>query len=398
MGLVGALAGLAVAAAAAPLERALAMPGLAPVLLGFAAVTACGLWATVPRALLERHLAYRRVALVEAGALLAALLGFGVALLAGLGIAALVAFHVLLQAVRAIGFTGLARGLAERGGRLGAIAPLLRVGGWVFMTNLLGFAARNLDRFLIGAVLGAAALGLYGLAYQFMTLPLMLISWPASGVLMATLSRMEHDAPGRAEVVCAVFTATATAVIPLMAFLAFGTRYPVGAFLSPQWAGLAELIAVLAPVGAVQAIAAYNGAVLVARGRVRLNFLLGLLNGVALCAAFAATVWLGLAALVRAYAVVALLVSAVMVAATCRAAGIDGHRFARCLLPGALASAAGLLAAALGGGFEARSTAGYAVSALAYLAAVVGVVLLLRGRLLASLRVLVHTRVASAPR
>jgi O-antigen/teichoic acid export membrane protein len=395
LGWVGLAGGLAVAAAAWPLEHALTMPGLAPVLLGFAAVTACSIWATVPRALLERSLAYRRIALVEGGALLAALLGFCVALLADLGIAALVAFHVLLQAGRAACFTLLARGLAERGGRLAAIAPLVRVGGWVFVTNLLGFAARNLDRFLIGAVLGATALGLYGLAYQFMTLPLMLISWPASGVLLATLSRMGRDTAAKTSVVCAVFTATATVTIPLMAFVAIGLRYPASAFLSPQWSGLAGIIAVLAPVGTVQALAAYNGAVLVEQGRVRLNFLLGLLNGGALCAVFVATVWLGLKALVAAYAVAAVLVSVVMLVYTCRVAGIGAQRFADCLRPGLLASGAGLLALTLTGGLAPESTAGWMGSTGAYLLAVASVVVLQRGRLFASLQVLVRTRVAA---
>lgn len=396
MGLVGLAGGALVAAAAQPIEHALAMPGLARVLLGFAAVTACSVWATVPRALLERDLAYRRIALVEGGALALALGAFCLALMAGRGIDALVGFHVLLQAVRAAGFMLLARGLASRGGTLAGIAPLVRVGGWVFVTNLLAFAARNLDRFLIGAVLGASALGLYGLAYQFMTIPLMLIAWPASGVLLASLSRMGPDEHGKAAVVCAVFTATATAALPMMAFLTFGARYPADAFLSHHWDGLADIVAVLAPVGAVQAIAAYNGAVLVQQGRVRLNFQLGLLNGVALCAVFAATVGMGLRTLVLAYAVVAVGVSAVMIVCTCRAAGIGARRFLACLLPGLLATAAGMLAATAAGGWHVNSLSGWAASALAYAGAVAAVCVLQRGSLLGSLQVLMRTRVAPA--
>jgi O-antigen/teichoic acid export membrane protein len=247
MAAIGLAGGVLVAAAAGPLQQALAMPQLAQVLLGFAAVTACSIWATVPRALLERHLDYQRIALVEAAALLCALAWFCVSLMAGLGVLALVGFHVLLQAVRAVCFTLLARAFVERGGRLAEVVALMRVGGWVFVTNLLSFAARNLDRFLIGAVLGAAALGLYGMAYQFMTIPLMLIAWPASGVLLATLSRMGSDAQGKAAVVCAVLTATATVSVPVMAFLSFGARHPMETLLDPHWSGLADIVAVLAP-------------------------------------------------------------------------------------------------------------------------------------------------------
>lgn len=391
-GVIGALGGVLVAAVAGPTERGLAMPGLEAVLLAFAAVTACSIWATVPRALLERHLAYTRVAAVEGAALAVALACFGVLLAAGAGIAALAGFHVALQAVRAAGFAWLARGLVQRGGTLGSVAPLVRVGCWVFLSNLLSFAARNLDRLLISSVLGAAALGLYGLAYQFMILPLMLVAWPASGVLLATLSRMRHDAHGQAAVVCAVFTATATLALPLMAFVAVGLRYPVGAFLSPQWHGLAGLLAVLAPVGAVQALAVYNGAVLVERGRVRLGFLLGLLNSAVVCGAVAASVWAGLPALVAAYAVAASFMAVVMVAVTCKVAGIGAARLGTCLLPGVLATACGLLAMGASGGLRPESTAQWLLSTLAYAVAAASSCALLRGKLRDALRVLMHTR------
>lgn len=396
MAAIGLLGSALVAAAAWPLQRLMAMPGLAPVLLGFAAVTACSMWATVPRALLERTLDYRRVALVEAAALLAALAWFCVGLMAHLGILALVGFHVLLQAVRAAGFTVLARGLAERGGRLADVLALMRVGGWVFLTNLLSFASRNLDRFLIGAVLGAAALGLYGLAYQFMTLPLMLIAWPASGVLLATLSRMGADAQAKAAVVCAVLTATATIAVPLMAFLSLGARYPLQALLAQHWSGLADIVAVLAPVGAVQSLAVYAGTVLMARGRVRLHCALGLLNGVGVCGVFAATVWAGLATLVAGYAVASVLLCGLSLGVACREAGISARRFAACLQPGVLATAAGLLAWAASGGPHPQSLAGWFTSTLAYVLAVALACLLQRGSLLASLRVLMRTRIAAA--
>jgi O-antigen/teichoic acid export membrane protein len=396
MAAIGLAGGVLVAATAGPLQQALAMPKLAQVLLGFAAVTACSIWATVPRALLERHLDYQRIALVEAAALLCALAWFCGSLMAGLGVLALVGFHVLLQALRAVCFTLLARALVERGGRLADVVALMRVGGWVFVTNLLSFAARNLDRFLIGAVLGAAALGLYGLAYQFMTLPLMLIAWPASGVLLSTLSRMGSDAHGKAAVVCAVLTATATVSVPAMAFLSFGARHPMESLLPHHWSGLADIVAVLAPVGAVQSIAVYAGTVLVERGRVRLHFALGLVNGLGVCGVFAATVWSGLQALVAGYAVVSVLLCGLSMFVACRVAGIGVRRLAACLQPGVVATAIGLLAAAASGGLNPRDTAGWLASTLAYVLAVVGVCLLQRSSLLASLRVLMRTRVALA--
>jgi hypothetical protein len=69
---------------------------------------------------------------------------------------------------------------------------------------------------------------------------------------------------------------------------------------------------------------------------------------------------------------------------------------AACLQPGVVATAVGLLAAAASGGLHPQDTASWLASTLAYVLAVVGVCLLQRSSLLASLRVLMRTRVALA--
>jgi len=395
MGIAGLLGGGLVAVAARPIENVTSMHGLGHVLLGFAAVTACSVWATVPRALLERTLSYSRIAAVESAALGAALAAFGAGIAASAGIMALVAFHLALQSVRALAFTWLASGRFKPGLNPRSVSPLIRVGGWVFVTNLLSYCARNLDRTLIGAVLGASSLGLYSLGYQFMTIPLMLISWPVSGVLLSTLSRM----PGAAEksrVVCAVVTATASFTLPAMAYLLFGLRYPVEALYAGRWAGLADIVMVLAPVGAIQAIAAYGGAVLVQKGALRLNFALGLLNGLLLSGVFAATVWFGLVTLLLAYAVAATAVSAVMIACMCREAAISPRQFAGCLVPGATAAFVGLAAAGSVAGFNPASGGAWLAATLLYLAGALAAFFVLRARLLQSLHALVGARVIAA--
>jgi O-antigen/teichoic acid export membrane protein len=396
MAIAGLVGGLLMASAATPIENAIHLHGVAKVLLGFALVTALSIWATCPRALMERKLAYPRIAAVEAVALLSALAVFWIGVRLGLGILALVAFHVSLQAIRAVAFTWMARSLFVLGLDFARISGLARVGGWVFVTNLLSYSARNVDRLLIASVLGAASLGLYGLAYQFMTIPLILISWPVSGVLLSTLARMKKDSPDKAQVICAVITATATITLPMMSFFVFGLRYPIEVFYASRWEGLAQIIAILAPVGAFQAVAVYNSAVLVERGMVRLNFHLGLLNGLALSGVFFATVWFGLSTLIVAYAVAAVLVSATMIYFMCREAGIGPGSFFRCILPGAAASVSGTAAVAATTGFAPASHVAWLLGALVYLGVVMLVYVLQRGRLLASLRALSNARVAVA--
>jgi O-antigen/teichoic acid export membrane protein len=395
MGVAGLLGGLLIAVAAAPVEKAMGLAGLTPVLLGFGLVTACSVWATGPRALLERQLSYQRISTVEAVGLILALVVFFVSLRAGVGVMAIVAFHAVLQAVRAVAFTVLARPCYVVGFDLRAVSPLARVGGSVLGANLLSYSARNLDRMLIGPVIGATALGLYGLAYQFMTIPLMLISWPASGVLLSTLSRLGRDSPAQSKVICAVFTATAAISIPMMTFLTFGAHFPVGHFYAGRWGGLSEIIAILAPVGAVQSIAAYNSAVLLHAGRIRLNFMLGVVNGVGLSAVFLCSVWFGLKALVISYAVAAFLISVVVTYYTCVCGRISAAQMLRCIVPGAAAAGFGVIAVAATTGFASASLTHWLNMMAVYVLAVVAAYVVQRASLLSSVSVLVHTRISA---
>ena len=191
----GLIGGFALAILAMPIQWASGLPGVQDVVIGFSIVACFSVWATCPRALIERELEYKKISAVELIALVIATVVFFLALRGDRGIFALVAFHIAMQCIRSLLFLWYARSLftwvlIPRG-----ITPLLQTGGWIFGSNLLSYASRNLDRFIIAAYLGAAAVGLYGFAYQFMTVPLVLLAWPASGVLMSSLSRLEGKSP-----------------------------------------------------------------------------------------------------------------------------------------------------------------------------------------------------------
>lgn len=334
---LGLLAGGVLAALAAPMEAWVQLPGLSPVLLAFGLVTALAIWATGPRALLEREMAYGQVSLTEGVALLLAIVAFLVLIALQAGLAAVLAFHIVLQAVRAVGFNLQAWRRYAAPGPLKELRPLLAIGGWVLATNLLSFLGRNLDRLVIAPVLGAAALGLYGMAYQFMTIPLVLISWPASGVLLSALAKLDGDPAQRRRIVAAVITLTALFSGPFVAAMLFVVDEPIHWFFGERWQGLIDLVRWMAPVGAIQSIAALAGAVLVQAGKVRENFLLGVLNASALGVTFVLGVGHGLTYLVMAYSVVAVLVSAVMIQRMCADLGMGAGELLRATAPGLLA-------------------------------------------------------------
>lgn len=76
------------------------------------------------------------------------------------------------------------------------VRDLLRFGGHVTGSNLVGAFVRNLDQVLIGWYWGATPLGLYERAYKILLLPINNLNAPLYSVAMPTLSRLV-DQPAR---------------------------------------------------------------------------------------------------------------------------------------------------------------------------------------------------------
>lgn len=336
--LAGALGGLILGLSAPFVERLVGLGGLSPVLAGFGLVTTLTIWAAPTRALLEREYRYKEVAAVELASLFLALVSCAIAIVGQKGIMAIVAYQVSLQLVRAIGFFVLSRRFREINVAWFRLRGLASVGGWLLVTNLLTYFARNLDNILIGSFLGAKALGIYGLAYQFMTLPLVLLTWPISGVLLSTLARLREDENAKRDVISAVIACTGAITFPMMAAFTFAAKIPLDLIYSHRWSGLEWAVALLAPAGAFQSVAAFCGAVLVEKGAVRLNLVLTVIICGSMVAVFFATVWFGLTTLIIGYMVVAIVASLINLHFICTAAGIAHRVMLKNLAPGVLAA------------------------------------------------------------
>ncbi|MDB5701528.1 MAG: lipopolysaccharide biosynthesis protein [Sphingomonadales bacterium] len=349
MGGVGCAALLAVLAY--PLQRVIGMAGLAPVMLGMAVVVIFSVTASTPRALLERQLRYGRIAAIEAAAIaIAAVIGLFAAW-HGAGVWSLVLYNLINHGLRAASFGWLARHELAPNTRLRQLGELLSFGGWVLATNLLNFVARNSDNILIGAWLGAAAVGVYGLSYQFMLAPLMAITWPTSAILLATLRNEDPHGEKARRMVESVLSATAMLTVPAMFFLTFGLSFPVGALLSDRWSHVPEIVAWLAPAGALQSIASYNGVLLMVAGKARAQFALTIVNTIVIVATFVIALPFGLLALVKAYAVVITVLSIAFLWMIVALTGLSWPRLLRALAPAVLGTVVALTAVALTTGF-----------------------------------------------
>lgn len=248
---------------------------MAELLLAFAVVTMLAMLAIVPRAMLERRLHYGQITMVETLANTAAFIVAVTAATAGAGAWSFACYHLTMQALRSLAFWHRARKDIAPNAQLRLAMPLMRFGGWVVGFNLVNYLMRNFDRYIIGGWLGTGALGLYAMAYQTMLIPLMTVTWPVSGVLMATLSRLKDRPDMQREAFLAMLLLVTCVTFPMASFVALKAELIFSTILPAGWVAVGPLTARMVVAGGLQSATALIGALFVMSGRVREQFWLG---------------------------------------------------------------------------------------------------------------------------
>ncbi|MBR0954365.1 lipopolysaccharide biosynthesis protein [Bradyrhizobium canariense] len=341
--LFGALLAISICLGAPALSSVSNLEGLTSVLAGLALSIVFAVAAVAPRALLERHLDYQRIAAIEGSAVAIGFLTYLVALLCGVGVMALVLYQIAMHLVRAIAFTVIVRKQMTFNFEWSRLKPLMAFGGWVLLTNALNFLARTAGPILIGIYLGAASVGLYGFANQFMIMPLVVLAWPASNVLMSALGPQAGLVPeSKSSLTMATMAMTALVTFPGMFYFVFGTGFLVDHLLDPKWHEAIWLMKVLAPIGAVQSIAAYSGSVILARGEGSLNFRLSVINSLVFFGTFVFMLPYGLHVFAIGYAVTGLAMAALSLVVVFYKIDASGMSLVNAFLPPTVASCLGV--------------------------------------------------------
>jgi PST family polysaccharide transporter len=221
------------------------------------------------RAILQRSMRFVALAVID---IVSLLLSIGVAIgmaLAGEGYWALVMSNVTPPAVGGLG-AWLATGwIPGRPQRHPEILSMLVFGGTMSLVNTIGYFAYNLDKVLIGRFWGAAALGLYGRAYQLVNLPTENLGSAISSVAFPALSRVQNDPARLRSYFLKGYSFFLSLVVPVTVACALFPEDIILVSLGPQWHEAAGIFRLLSP--AILAFALINpfGWLLYACGRMR---------------------------------------------------------------------------------------------------------------------------------
>ena len=217
-------------------------------------------------ALMRRQLRYRTLQFVRIGAH-AVGISVGVAVaLAGGGFWALVAMHVVMQLART-GLNWILSGWTpSRPKKSVNVSSVLRFGNNLVPSTILFYFSRNAAPTLLGAVAGAAELGLYNRASVSVMTPLSYLVEPLERVVPASLSRLQQDVVAFNRLFAQTLTVTAFVGCGALVLVAVEAPAVVGVLLGGQWEEAIPLVRWLTLSGATWIVGKLIGWLLVPRG------------------------------------------------------------------------------------------------------------------------------------
>ena len=135
------------------------------------------------------------------------------------------------------------------------LRSMLHFGGLATCNGFVVFLAWNAEKILLGRFWGADALGLYGRAFQLVTLPVQQLNSAVGNVAFPSLSRIQHDAGRLARSFLKGYSVLISLTVPVTISCALFPDEIVRLVLGAKWMEAAPIFRLLAPVALVFAVA-----------------------------------------------------------------------------------------------------------------------------------------------
>jgi PST family polysaccharide transporter len=227
-------------------------------------------------ALLQRQMRFSELALVDVVSLFVSSVLSLVLAAIGFGYWSLVAWSVAQPFTTTVQLWLHTRWVPGKPSKSVGTGSLLRFGSIVTINSLVVHIAYNLDKVLLGRVWGAEVVGLYGRAYQLITLPTDQITGPIGGVAMSVLSRLQDDRKRMWSYFLKGYSLVLAVTVPLSVICGLFAEEIILLAFGPKWSAAIPVFQLLAPVQLVFAIINPPGWLLVALGMVERSLKLAL--------------------------------------------------------------------------------------------------------------------------
>jgi O-antigen/teichoic acid export membrane protein len=323
--------------------RSLGEPRIAPIVSALAFCVFAQAVLSIPVALLQKRERFKTVAATEIISAIAGVAAAVAVALTGGGAWALVGQLAAFYAVRLSLVFSVAQFQPSLAIDWSRAKEHVIFGRDVLGSNLVGFFTRSLDILVIGKVLGATSAGFYGMAFQFLRLPLMIITGPLQYVLFAQLVEIRRDKETMRGTFLLFTRTLALAIFPTMGLVAAAHGPVFDLLLSPNWRVSGELFFIVAPVAALQSVNSLGGTFVTAAGRIDIRMKTTAEFGVLWLTALLASASFGIVAVAMAYVLVVLTYLPRSLSLTLSVIGCSAREYLSALIAPAIATAGGVV-------------------------------------------------------
>ncbi len=198
-------------------------------------------------ALLQRQMRFVSLGVIEiVSVLMGALVGVAMALV-GYRYWALVWMAIVTPLVTAIGCWASLPWMPGAPKRHRDMRTMLSMGGTLTLNSIVVYLAYNTEKILLGRFWGPEALGVYGRAYQLISLPAELLMAGVATVAFPLLARLQNDSERLHRAFLKGYSAALSLTIPATVVCAVFAGEIVHIMLGPKWRDVVPVFRLMVP-------------------------------------------------------------------------------------------------------------------------------------------------------
>lgn len=199
------------------------------------------------RALMDRAMRFTTNVKIDiAAATVGTIVAIGMAAL-GCGYWSLIGQNIIVPIITAIAVWIAMPWIPGRPRWTSELRSMVRFGGTVTLNSVVVYLAYNVEKVLLGRYWGAAALGLYGRAYQLGNMPVQQLTNAAGTVAFPMLSRLQADPLRLRRSYLRAHSLVVSLTVPVVITCTLFADEIIRTLLGPKWNGAAPILRLLSP-------------------------------------------------------------------------------------------------------------------------------------------------------
>ncbi len=198
-------------------------------------------------ALLQRQLRFTALAIINIVALIVSTSVAITMAKLGYGYWALVGMTVALPLTTTVGLWIASGWIPGPPRKRSGIRSMMRFGGTITLNGLVVYVAYNMEKVLLGRFWGAEAIGIYGRAYQLISIPTDNLNSSVGEVAFSALSRVQNDAIRLKSYFLKGYSLVLGLTIPMTIVGALFADDLIHVVLGPKWGSAALIFRLLTP-------------------------------------------------------------------------------------------------------------------------------------------------------